>query len=183
MDSMFSVTSQKYFPFVCLEFFFWLLHCWFPPFVHAFASLSFLLPSWRCPSNVRGLCLSFIFNVVHWQTSRKSWMHAWSSSTGGSPFRLREASSLFLLRDSSMSVSRVLYWGGMHMAANMGKRTGVFTVKYEDFHLNDDSHLRFPVCLVHPRPGPLYLPLGGNRYRCVLSRWKQGELGICPPFV
>lgn len=97
-------------------------------------------------------------------------MHEGSLLADGMPCGLREVNSLLLLRDSPKPVSRDLYSGDIYMADNtleaiLGKRTGVLTVKYQDFHLNYGSYLRLPVCLMHPRPGPLRLSPGGGRYR------------------
>lgn len=64
------------------------------------------------------------------------------------------------------------------LEAILRKRTGVITVKYEDFHLNYDSYLRLPVCLMHPRPGPPRLSPGGSRYRW--GGWSHPSMCLHP---
>lgn len=128
--------SQKHFPFVCLEFFFWSVQYLFPPasFCSCLCLIDFhvsMLESLKCWWSF----LSFIFTVGHWQTNWKSWMPEWSSLTGRIPCGLRKASWLLLLKDPPMSISRDLYLWSTYMAANvleaiLRKRTGGLSVKY-----------------------------------------------------
>lgn len=132
--------SQKYFPFVCLEFFFWSLQYLFPPasFCSCLCLIDFhvsMLESLKCWWSF----LSFIFTVGRRETNWKSWMPEWSSLTGRIPCGLRKASWLLLLKDPpcqylEISICGAHTWPPMFWKPCWGRELGVSVLSIKKFY-------------------------------------------------